>query len=73
MQEWQNKDPTALYTQQTVIVCSVHNQIKIAIRNRISPESMDDLFAIKEEGKDLSVFDFQATLNHTEKAVSVLN
>ena len=45
---------------------SEHNQIKIAIRNRIYPEIVDNLLAIKEEGGDLSDSEFQAALNHTE-------
>ena len=43
---------------------SAQNQVKTALRNRISSERVDDLLIVKIEGEDLKNFDFLAALQH---------
>ena len=43
---------------------SAQNQVKTALRNRISSERVDDLLIVKIKGEDLKNFDFLAALQH---------
>ena len=43
---------------------SAQNNVKTALRNRLAPERLDDLIAIKIEGETMDTFDFNGALSH---------
>ena len=73
-----DKFPNLLKLAAIVLTTPVHtadcergfsnqNRVKISLRNRLSPERLDDLVTVSCEGGALSDFDFKSALQHWKK------